>query len=53
MGTALHVFLLPAAALTSTLILVGVLIVSGVAKLRTPDDAEGWEALGLPAWTAL
>lgn len=49
MGTALHVFLLPAAALTSTLILVGVLIVSGVAKLRTPDDAEGWEALGLPA----
>lgn len=49
MGTALIEFLLPAAALTSTLILVGVLVVSGVAKLRTPDDAEGWEALGLPA----
>lgn len=49
MGTALSVFLLPAAALSSTLILVGVLVVSGIAKLRTPDDAAGWEALGIPA----
>lgn len=49
MGTALYVFLLPALALSSTLILVGVLVVSGVAKLRTPDDAAGWEALGIPA----
>ena len=49
MGTALYVFLLPALALSSTLILVGVLVVSGLAKLRTPDDAAGWEALGIPA----
>ncbi|MBN9157306.1 MULTISPECIES: MauE/DoxX family redox-associated membrane protein [unclassified Microbacterium] len=49
MGSALYVFLLPALALSSTLILVGVLAVSGVAKLRAPDDAAGWEALGIPA----
>lgn len=49
MGTALYVFLLPAVALSSTLILIGVLTVSGIAKLRAPDDAAGWEALGIPA----
>lgn len=49
MGTAPFAFLLPAAAETSTLILIGVLVVSGVAKLRTPDDAAGWEAMGVPA----
>lgn len=49
MGTAPFAFLLPAAAETSTLILVGVLVVSGAAKLRTPDDAAGWEAMGVPA----
>ena len=49
MGSALYVFLLPALALSSTLILIGVLVVSGIAKLRTPDDAAGWEALGIPA----
>jgi hypothetical protein len=32
-----------------TLVVVAVLIASGVAKLRVPDDAEGWEALGIPA----
>jgi len=47
--TALFAFVLPAAALASTLIIVGVLVVSGIAKLRTPDDAAGWEALGIPA----
>lgn len=41
--------LLPAAAMASTLIIVGVLVASGIAKLRTPDDAAGWEALGIPA----
>lgn len=49
MGTVLNAALLPAAALTSTLVLVGVLIASGVAKLRTPDDSAGWEAMGIPA----
>ena len=32
-----------------TLIVVAVLIASGIAKLRMPDDASGWEALGIPA----
>ncbi|MFD6700751.1 MULTISPECIES: MauE/DoxX family redox-associated membrane protein [unclassified Microbacterium] len=49
MGTALIAFLLPATAVASTLILVGVLVASAIAKLRTPDDAAGWEALGIPA----
>ncbi|MGN7861595.1 MauE/DoxX family redox-associated membrane protein [Microbacterium sp. 22303] len=49
MGTAFFGFLLPATALASTLILVGVLVVSAIAKFRTPDDAAGWEALGIPA----
>ena len=49
MGTTFFDLLLPATALASTLILVGVLIASGIAKFRTPDDAAGWEALGIPA----
>ncbi|MFB7843216.1 MauE/DoxX family redox-associated membrane protein [Microbacterium sp. NPDC056052] len=49
MGTALYMFMLPAMALSSTLILVGVLAVSGIAKLRAPDDAAGWTELGIPA----
>ncbi|MBS1907070.1 MAG: hypothetical protein JST33_11010 [Actinobacteria bacterium] len=49
MGTALLAFVLPASALASTLIIVGVLVASAIAKLRTPDDAAGWEALGIPA----
>ncbi|GAA4486060.1 MauE/DoxX family redox-associated membrane protein [Microbacterium panaciterrae] len=32
-----------------TLIIAAVLIASGIAKLRTPDDAAGWESLGIPA----
>ncbi|MGN8027008.1 MauE/DoxX family redox-associated membrane protein [Microbacterium sp. 22242] len=32
-----------------TLIVAAVLIASGAAKLRAPDDAAGWEALGIPA----
>ncbi|MBS1673027.1 MAG: hypothetical protein JSS74_03585 [Actinobacteria bacterium] len=44
MGTAFIVL-----AIAATLILVGVLVASGVAKLRTPDDAEGWAELGIPA----
>lgn len=31
------------------LVLAAVLIASGVAKLRTPDDLGGWESLGVPA----
>lgn len=31
------------------LVLAVVLVASGVAKLRTPDDLAGWEALGVPA----
>lgn len=31
------------------LVLAAVLIASGVAKLRTPDDLHGWEELGVPA----
>lgn len=31
-----------------TLIIAAVLISSGIAKLRVPDDAAGWEALGIP-----
>lgn len=44
MGTAIIVL-----AIASTLILVGVLVASGIAKLRTPDDAAGWAELGIPA----
>lgn len=33
-----------------TMIIVGVLIASGIAKLRHPDDDAGWEALGIPLW---
>ena len=31
------------------LVLAAVLVASGVAKFRTPDDLAGWEALGVPA----
>src|SRR5690349_6696513 len=31
------------------LVLAAVLVASGVAKLRTPDDLAGWESLGVPA----
>ncbi|OJU40406.1 MAG: hypothetical protein BGN97_11225 [Microbacterium sp. 69-10] len=31
------------------LIVVAVLLVSGIAKLRTPDDEAGWAELGVPA----
>lgn len=31
------------------LVLAAVLIASGVAKLRTPDDLAGWQELGVPA----
>lgn len=31
------------------LVLAAVLVASGIAKLRTPDDLAGWETLGVPA----
>ena len=34
---------------TPPLILAVVLVVSGIAKLRNPDDLDGWEAMGVPA----
>ena len=36
-------------AFAPALIVVGVLLVSGIAKLRTPDDEAGWAELGVPA----
>ncbi|MFT4051805.1 MAG: MauE/DoxX family redox-associated membrane protein [Microbacterium sp.] len=38
-----------ALAVALPLVLAGVLIASGVAKLRHPDDLAGWAALGIPA----
>ncbi|MDQ0613756.1 putative membrane protein YphA (DoxX/SURF4 family) [Microbacterium sp. W4I4] len=35
--------------ITPALIVAVVLLVSGIAKLRTPDDEAGWEELGVPA----
>ncbi|WP_309127672.1 MauE/DoxX family redox-associated membrane protein [Microbacterium sp.] len=35
--------------ITPALIVAAVLLVSGVAKLRTPDDEAGWTELGVPA----
>lgn len=32
------------------LVMAGVLIASGVAKLRRPDDLASWAELGVPAW---
>lgn len=41
---------MPLALITApALIVAAVLLVSGIAKLRTPDDAAGWEELGVPA----
>ncbi|GAT72227.1 hypothetical protein MHM582_0700 [Microbacterium sp. HM58-2] len=39
----------PTVLAAAPLILAGVLVVSGIAKLRHPEDAADWEDLGIPA----